>query len=83
MFQQNAWAEVKDCKPFVEKKCGVCHFTNYICPGVEKKKGSWAWKRNVNSMVDMGMDATKDEVKQLVDCLVKADDDLLSICRKK
>ena len=80
LFQASAWAEVEGCRSLVEKKCGVCHFTKYICPNITEKKGPWVWKRTVSLMMDQGMEATEDEVRQLVDCLSKPGDSILAIC---
>lgn len=73
----------QECKALVEQKCGVCHFANYVCDGLDKKKGSWRWKRTVKSMVDQGMEASKDEISQLVTCLSTSRDQVVPICNEK
>ncbi len=73
----------QDCKALVEQKCGACHFANYVCEGLDRKKGSWRWKRTVKSMMDQGMEASKDEISQLVACLSKYRDQVVVICNEK
>ncbi len=41
----------EDCAPLVQNKCGTCHFVNYVCPRIEKGKGSFYWKGTVKDMV--------------------------------
>lgn len=77
-----AWAE-PECRAMIEQKCGYCHFVNRLCPKLEKKKGAWTWKRTIKDMVDHGMMLTDDETKQLVGCLAKPDDGVMSLCSKK
>ena len=71
------------CRPLVEQKCSNCHFVTHICPNLKKKKGAWSWKRTVKSMVEHGAELSDTEIKQLVTCLSKPDDDLLDICAQQ
>lgn len=72
-----------ECRPLIEQKCASCHFVTHVCPDLEKKKGSWTWKRTIKSMVEHGTDLTDTQAKQLVDCLSKPDDKVLDICAQK
>ncbi len=76
-------AVAEECRLQVEQKCSSCHFATYVCPKLKKKKGAWAWKRTVKSMINHGASFTNAETKQLVSCLSNPDNDLLEICAPK
>jgi len=73
----------EDCKELVVNKCGICHFVKYICPRIEKGKGTLSWKWVVNDMVKEGMKATDQEQEKLVGCLADPDVKVKAICGTK
>jgi len=73
----------EDCKELVANKCGTCHFVKYICPRIEKGKGTLSWKWLVNDMVKEGMKATDQEQDRLVGCLANPDGKVKSLCSAK
>jgi len=79
LAQHPARADVA-CKDLVVNKCGACHFVKYICPRIEKGKGTLSWKWVVKDMVKEGMKATALEQEQLVGCLAEPDDQVRSLC---
>ena len=70
----------EECRPFIENKCGTCHFANYICPGVTKNKGSMAWGKVVDDMVELGAKINKEEKGQLTACLARPQAQVKELC---
>ncbi len=73
----------EDCKELVVNKCGTCHFVKYICPRIEKGKGTFSWKWVVKDMVNVGMKVTDQEQDRLVGCLASPDVQVKSLCSTK
>ncbi|MBM9614797.1 hypothetical protein JWJ90_10925 [Desulfobulbus rhabdoformis] len=71
------------CEKLVQNKCSSCHFVTYICEPIERGKGSFYWKRTVKAMVMSGMETTKEENEQLVDCLGNPSDKVQALCPNK
>ena len=72
-----------ECGELVANKCATCHFVKYICPRIEKGKGTLSWKGIVKDMVKEGMKATDQEQEQLVGCLADPDVKVKAICSTK
>ena len=72
----------EDCAALVQNKCGTCHFVNYVCPRIEKGKGSFYWKGIVKDMVNKGMVATEQEQDRLTTCLASPDAKVKAFCPK-
>ncbi|MBM9512871.1 hypothetical protein [Desulfogranum marinum] len=72
-----------ECRPLIEQKCASCHFVTHVCPDLAKKKGTWTWKRTIQSMIEHGTELTDAQAKQLVGCLSKPDQKVLDICAQK
>lgn len=70
----------EECKQLVVNKCGTCHFVKYICPRIEKGKGTLSWKWVVKDMVKEGMQATDQEQDRLVGCLAEPDGKVKGLC---
>ncbi len=70
----------EECRTLIENKCGTCHFANYICPGVAKNKGSMAWGKVVDDMVELGAKINKEEKGQLTACLAKPQANVKDLC---
>jgi hypothetical protein len=75
----SGWAD-EPCVPLINNKCGTCHFVNYICPRMEKGKGSFYWRGIVKDMVKEGMIATDQEQKRLTTCLASPDKATKTLC---
>ncbi len=80
LFSMSGGAIASECRSLIDRKCGSCHFSSKICPMLNKGKGSWAWKRNVRSMKDLGAVYTDQEEKRLVKCLSDPDEQVREIC---
>ncbi|WP_028578777.1 hypothetical protein [Desulfogranum japonicum] len=80
LFSWSLDSLASECSSLVANKCSGCHFTQKLCPMLEKGKGSWAWKRSVRSMKEFGAAYTKQEEKQLVKCLSNPDEHVRAIC---
>jgi hypothetical protein len=72
-----------ECGELVANKCATCHFVKYICPRIEKGKGTLSWKGIVKDMVKEGMTATDQEQEKLVGCLADPDVKVKAICGTK
>ena len=72
-----------ECRQRVDNKCATCHFATYICPQIEKRKGTFYWNGIIHDMVKEGMVATDQEKKQLVSCLAEPDAKLRALCPVK
>jgi hypothetical protein len=68
------------CVPLIQHKCGTCHFVNYICPPIQKGKGSFYWRGIVKDMVKEGMAATDQEQKRLTSCLASPGSEVKGLC---
>ena len=68
------------CAPLIQHKCGTCHFVNYICPRIQKGKGSFYWRGIVKDMVKEGMVATDHEQARLTRCLASPDSGVQGLC---
>nr|WP_320010367.1 hypothetical protein [uncultured Desulfobulbus sp.] len=70
----------ESCEQLIQNKCSSCHFVTHICTPLERGKGNFYWKRTVETMVMSGMETTKEENKQLTDCLSQPDDKVKALC---
>lgn len=68
------------CAPLIQRKCGTCHFVNYICPRIKQGKGSFSWRGIIKDMVKEGMVATDQEQARLTSCLASPDREVKALC---
>jgi len=73
----------EECQELVRNKCSTCHFVNYICPKIEKGKGTLSWKWTIHDMVKVGLVATDQEQDRLVSCLADPDAKVKALCTVK
>lgn len=79
LTSQTARAE-EPCAPLIQRKCGTCHFVNYICPRIKRGKGSFSWRGIIKDMVKEGMVATDQEQARLTSCLASPDKEVKALC---
>jgi hypothetical protein len=72
-YSGQARAADRDCLDLIHTHCGSCHFTNYVCAGLERSRGRFYWRGVVRDMVKKGMATTKAENDQIVRCLLRSD----------
>ena len=73
----------EECRELVRNKCAICHFVTYICPRIEKGKGTLSWRGIIHDMVKEGLVATDQEQDRLVGCLAAPDAKLKELCPVK
>ena len=73
----------EDCQQLVGNKCASCHFVTYICPRIEKGKGTLYWKGILHDMIKEGLVATDEEKDRLVSCLADPDAKIKALCPAK
>jgi hypothetical protein len=73
----------EECQELVRNKCSTCHFVKYICPKIEKGKGTLSWKWTLHDMVKEGLVATDQEQDRLVSCLADPDAKVKALCSEK
>ncbi len=86
LIMGSTWAAPQpgtECRQLVDNKCATCHFATYICPRIEKGKGTFYWNDIIHDMVKEGMVATDQEKDRLVRCLAEPDTRLRALCPVK
>lgn len=67
------------CIDLLIGKCRECHYMTRLCQSLDKK-GKWAWKRSIRTMVKRGAEVSREEEKQILDCLVSKAPDVVAFC---
>ena len=73
----------EECKVLLQNRCSSCHMVNYICPRMERDKGTTYWKWVMYMMEKEGVMLTDQENSTLVDCLSSHDAQAKTFCPQK
>jgi hypothetical protein len=73
----------EECKVLLQNRCSTCHMVNYVCPRMDRDKGTTYWKWVMYMMENEGVKLTDKENSLLVDCLSSHDAQARSFCPQK